>query len=269
MILSCVQLNVRANRPERNYARAEALVSRAARKQTDVVLLPETLNTGFAPQRIDPTLADTDGARTKALFSPLAGELGVNIVAGSVVNRKAGGLYNTAFVFGRDGAIVAEYDKTHLFSPAGEKETYTAGGALARFTLDGVSCAVMTCYDLRFPELARALALPGLDVLFIPAEWPKTRVSQMLALLRARTIENQIFAAVCNGCGESYGVRYGGHSAVVGPLGETLVEAGGRETIVRAIADIGSLARIREATPVWLDRRPELYGALVNGREQK
>lgn len=266
MILSCVQLNVRADEPERNFARAAALVRKAARAKADVVLLPETLNTGFAPGQIDPAMADSDGARTKAVFSPLAKELGVNIVAGSVTNRKADGLYNTAFVFGRDGSVVAEYDKTHLFSPAGENEAYTAGDALCRFTLDGVSCAVMTCYDLRFPELARALALPGLDVLLIPAEWPKSRVSQMLALLRARAVENQLYAALCNGCGEAQGVRYGGRSAIVDPLGETLAQAGGRETIIRAAADIGELAHIRKATPVWRDRRPELYGALTDMR---
>ena len=268
MILSCVQLNVRVDEPERNYARAAALVRRAARAKADVVLLPETLNTGFAPGQIDPAMADTDGARTKAVFSPLAKELGVNIVAGSVTNRKADGLYNTALVFGRDGSVVAEYDKTHLFSPAGENEAYTAGDALCRFTLDGVRCGLMICYDLRFPELARSLAMPGLDVLLIPAEWPKSRVSQMQALAKARAIENQLFVALCNGCGSAFGSISGGHSTIYGPLGETLAQAGGRETIISADVDIGGLAQIREATPVWRDRRPELYGALTDERER-
>ncbi len=269
MRICCAQMNVNAESPEGNYARAEVLVRKAARRNPDVIVLPETWNTGFAPKKIDPAAADEDGARTKKLFSALAEEFNVNIVAGSVTNRRPGGVYNTAYVFDRAGACVADYDKTHLFSPAGENEAYRAGEALARFTLDGVSCAVMTCYDLRFPELARALALPGLDVLFIPAQWPKTRVCQMLTLLRARAVENQIYAALCNGCGEAYGVRYGGHSAIVGPLGGTLAAARGRETIVCADADVDKLERIRKETPVWNDRRPELYGELSRARERQ
>jgi predicted amidohydrolase len=266
MRISCVQMNVNATSPGQNFARAEALVRKAARRGADVIVLPETWNTGFAPGKTDPTAADDDGARTKALFSALSKELGVNIVAGSVTNRKRGGVYNTAYVFDRAGSCIAEYDKTHLFSPAGEAETYRAGDALSRFTLDGVRCGVMICYDLRFPELARALALPGLDALFIPAEWPEARIFQMRTLLRARAVENQIFAALCNGCGEAFGVRCGGCSAIVGPLGETLAAVRGRETIVTADADIGRLQRLREELPVWKDRRPELYG--VPGSER-
>ena len=138
------------------------LVRKAARKKPDVILLPELWNTGFDPANIDPALADEDGKKTRTLFSALAKELGVNIVAGSVANRKRGALYNTAYVFSREGEIFAEYDKTHLFSPMGESSAFSAGDAPARFTLDGANCGLMICYDIRFPELARALALPGL-----------------------------------------------------------------------------------------------------------
>ena len=159
--ICCVQMDVCAAEPEQNFARAESLIRQAAKSQPDVILLPELWNTGFAPKAIDPAQADADGARTKALCGSLAKELGINIVAGSVLAKKGDALLNTAYVFNRLGDCVAEYDKTHLFSPSGEGEGYAAGDRLVTFPLDGVTCGILICYDLRFPELCRALALNG------------------------------------------------------------------------------------------------------------
>lgn len=262
MVLSCVQMNVLAGQPERNFARAEALLLKAAQSNPDVIVLPETWNTGFAPAIVTPALADENGARTKQMLSRLASERSVNIVGGSVATLRNGKLYNTCYVFSRTGECVAEYDKTHLFSPAGEHKTFTAGENLARFSLDGVPCAVIICYDVRFPELVRSLALPGVDILFVVAQWPKSRVKQLDLMLRARAIENQCYAALCNGCGTAAGTVFGGGSAVVGPLGETLASAGRGERIIRATLDVSRLNPMRAALPVLQDRRPELYGAL-------
>ena len=203
MKICCVQMDVCAAEPEQNFARAESLIRQAAKSQPDVILLPELWNTGFAPKAIDPAQADEDGARTKALCGSLAKALGTNIVAGSALTKKADALLNTAYVFDRTGDCVAEYDKTHLFSLSGEGECYTAGDRLVTFSLDGVTCGILICYDLRFPELCRALALSGAKILFIPAEWRKSATKQMRALLDARAIENQVVTALCNGCGEA------------------------------------------------------------------
>jgi len=117
----------------------------------------------------------------------------------------------------------------------------------------------MICYDLRFPELCRVLALSGAKVLFIPAEWPRQRTEQLRTLLSARAIENQMFAALCNGCGEAYGTEFGGKSAIVDPLGNVLAEAGEGEEIIFSSIDLEAQKRIRKELPVFLDRRPELY----------
>lgn len=259
MKIACVQMNVLSGQPERNYVVAEALIRKAAQKRPDVILLPETWNTGFAPQQLDPAQADEDGARTKNLCSALAKELGVNLLAGSVSTRRADGLYNTAYGFNRSGELVCSYDKAHLFSPLGEDTVYQKGGSLARFTLDGASCALITCYDLRFPELARTLALPGLDVLFVVSQWPKQRVSHLETLSRARAIENQTFVAVCNACGSAYDTKFGGRSMVIDPLGKVLRQAGTRESILFAEMRLDALVKVRQAIPVFSDRRPELY----------
>ncbi|MEN6636958.1 MAG: carbon-nitrogen family hydrolase [Clostridiaceae bacterium] len=262
MKICCIQMNVRAAKPEENYARTEHLIRKAAKSKPDVILLPELWNTGFAPGKMDAALADGDGARTKVLCGSLAKELGVNIVAGSVLAKKGDALYNTAYVFDRAGDCIAEYDKTHLFSPSGEGEAYAAGDRFVTFPLDGVAYGVMICYDLRFPELARALALSGARVLFIPAEWPIQRTKQMRALLDARAIENQQYVALCNGCGSAFGTRFGGSSAIVDPLGKALAHARHGEKTIYATIDLATQEKVRKELPVFLDRRPELYFSL-------
>jgi len=260
--ISCIQMNVRAGNPEENYSRAEQLIRKALTQRPDVILLPELWNTGFAPGKIDPALADDDGTHTKDFCAGLAKQFGINLIAGSVLTRKSGMLYNTAYVFDRTGDCIAEYDKTHLFSPSGEGEAYAAGEQIVTFMLDGVDCGIMICYDLRFAELARAMALSGAKVLFIPAEWPRRRTEQMRTLLRARAIENQQFAALCNGCGTAFGTQFGGSSAIVDPLGNLLAKAGRRERIITAELNFEAQERIRRELPIFLDRRPELYGAI-------
>lgn len=260
MRISCVQMNMLAAKPDENFAHAEALIRKtAAAEQPDVVVLPETWNTGFAPGEIDPSLADEEGARTKAVFSPLAKELSVNIVAGSVANRRGAKQYNTAFVFDRAGNCVASYDKTHLFTPMGEDKAFEAGASLARFQLDGADCALIICYDIRFPELTRTLALPGLDLLFVVSQWPDRRINHLSVLSQARAIENQMFVALCNSCGKAFGTRFGGRSAIIDPWGTVLAEAGEAETTITAEADFTVLDEIRGTIPVFQDRHAALY----------
>lgn len=259
MRVSCIQMDMALGQSDANFARAAALVRETAeREHPDAIVLPETWNTGFFPADVA-SCADVDGARTKETFSPLAKACGVNIIAGSVANRKRGRVYNTAYVFDRAGECVAEYDKTHLFTPMGEDKSFAAGDTLCRFALDGVDCAVIICYDVRFPELVRTLALPGLDVLFIVSQWPQQRMLHLHTLARARAIENQMFAVLCNACGLAGKTRFGGGSTIVDPWGATLAEAGAHETTVTATLEMSILADIRASIPVFQDRRPELY----------
>ena len=175
MIIACCQMDVRLGERAYNFARAEALVRRAASQGADVILLPETWNLGFFPREGLAELADPNGENVQRMFGTLARELHVNIAAGSAVTVRGEKVFNTACVFDREGACVAAYDKTHLFTPMGEHESFTPGDHLCTFTLDGVRCGLIICYDLRFPELTRSLVLQGADLLFVPAEWPAVR----------------------------------------------------------------------------------------------
>jgi len=259
MKISCIQMDMRLGESEWNFTRAEELVRKAAKEeQSDVILLPETWNTGFFPRDLS-ECADDHGKRTKEMFGALAKELNVNIVAGSVANKKDDGYYNTAFVFDRTGACIAEYDKIHAFTPMGEHETFRQGNRLCLFELEGRRCAIVICYDIRFPELARTLAVQGVDILFVVSQWPDKRIMHLQVLSRARAIENQMFLALCNSCGKAGETRYGGCSTIIDPWGETLVLAGEGEEVISAAADFAIIEEIRGSINVFRDRRPDIY----------
>ena len=141
----------------------------------------------------------------------------------------------------------------------GEQDYFTPGERLCRFELDGVPCALIICYDIRFPELIRSLTVKGVDALFVVSQWPDVRTAHLRALTTARAIENQMFVACCNSCGSAGSTRYGGNSAIINPWGETLALAGTEEEILSAECDFSIIHNIRTTINVFADRRPELY----------
>ena len=260
MKVSIIQMSMRVLERDWNFDHAEELIRRAVRENApDVVVLPEMWNTAFSAGSDLSQVCDHDLKQVRSRFSPLARELNVNIVAGSVSNERDGKLYNSACVIDRHGACVAEYDKTHLFSPMGESDDFASGNHLATFTLDDVRCGIVICYEVRFPELWRTLALRGAQVMFLPAQWTAARQYHWETLTAARAIENQLFVVSCNACGERDGTLYGGFSRIIDPLGAVLAQGGGEDEIVTADLDLFSIAPLRAAVPVFHDRRPELY----------
>ena len=259
MKVTCLQMNMKLGCPKENFSLAEKLIRESVKEQPDVIVLPETWNTGFFPKVNLSDLCCQDGDAVKLRIGELAKKYKVNIVAGSVSNVRNGKVYNTAFVFDRDGICIAEYDKTHLFTPMGEDDYYTCGDHLCRFILDGVKCGIIICYDVRFPELTRSLALRGLDMLFVVSQWPKERIFHLRTLTAARAIENQMFVVCCNSCGTADKTVYGGNSAIIDPWGQTVVAAGEYEEILTGDCDLNTLTYIRNTIPVFWDRKPNLY----------
>ncbi len=258
--IALVQINVEAGNTEANFAKVEAKLEQAAAldPKPDLIVLPEMWNTGYALTEIR-ELADADGARAKGLVSELSRRHGVNVIAGSIAQLRGDGVTNTLHVFDRTGAAIAEYSKIHLFRLMDEHLHLEAGEAAGAFELEGVPAAAMICYDIRFPELARKLALGGAKLLIVPAQWPHPRLHHWRTLLQARAIENQMFVVSCNSVGESGGSSFFGHSMVIDPWGEVLAEAEERETIVVADIDLGLVDEVRGRIPVFADRRPNLY----------
>lgn len=259
MRISCIQMDMHLGEPDYNFAHAKSLLRQAAQQQPDVLVLPETWNVGFFPRENLTDCCDRDGARVKAELGTLARELGINIIAGSVADLRNGKVCNTSYIFDRQGTCIASYDKTHLFTPMAEHDFFAGGDHLCRFTLDGVPCGVIICYDIRFPELTRSLALQGIDILFVVSQWPAVRIPHLRVLTQARAIENQMFVALCNSCATANGTRYGGSSAILDPWGQTLALADAQEAVICADCDLHTVQEIRSSINVFRDRRPELY----------
>lgn len=260
MKISCIQLDMEFESVEKNYSHAKELIRETVKKEkSDVVVLPETWSTGYYPTENLENFCEKDGDRIKADFSALAKELNVNIVGGSIANIRNGKIRNTAYIFNRNGDVVGDYDKTHLFTPMDEHKYFDFGDKLTAFELDGHKCGIIICYDVRFCELVRTLALQGIEVLFMVSQWPDKRVNHLLTLTSARAIENQMFVACCNSCGKANSTVFGGHSQIVDPWGEVLARADANESVITAECDFSIIKGIRESINVFNDRKTQIY----------
>ena len=161
--LTLIQMDVHVNDVEYNYNRVQELLSQSLSENPDIIVLPETWNTGFYPSTDLINIADTNGDRTKALLSAFTKEHNINIVGGSVAVAKDNLVFNTSYVYNRSGELVGEYSKMHGFSPAKEDKYFASGTHTTHFELDGIPCSTVICYDIRFPELVRMAALPGTE----------------------------------------------------------------------------------------------------------
>lgn len=222
----------------------------------DVIVLPELWSTGYALEQAS-ELADELG--DAAFLGGLACELGASFVGGSVLAADGGKFFNRAQVIDRAGHYAASYDKVHLFRLMDEDRFLASGSRLSLFDAGGLRCASVICYDIRFCELLRRLAVEGAECLFVSAEWPSPRIGHWSTLLRARAIENQMFLAACNRCGITEGTEFAGHSALFAPDGRILAEAGTSEEIIWADFDPEQVRQARKLIPVFEDRVPELY----------
>lgn len=257
--LALLQMDVRPDDAGANRRTAERLISQAAGDGADVIQLPETWNLGFFPKEGLRELAEPETGESRALLAELAQKYHVNIAGGSLITRRNDRICNTFVCYDRDGRLIAEYDKIHGFSPSGEHEYFSAGDHLCTFSIDGVKAGAVICYDLRFPELVRTLALEEIQLLFVCAQWPHPRLEHWQILNRARAIENQMYVSAVNACGQYGALSFCGHSMLVGPFGEILAQAGDGEEIVCGEADFQKIREIRESINVFRDRRPELY----------
>ena len=180
-------------------------------------------------------------------------------MGGSVAVAKDNLVFNTSYVYNRNGELVGEYSKMHGFSPAKEDKYFASGTHTTHFELDGIPCSTVICYDIRFPELVRMAALPGTELLFVPAQWPTMRLRHWQVLNEVRAIENQFFVCAVNGCGTVGRVQSTGHSAVYDPWGTNLLEMDTNEGIASVDIDLTVVEDIRNKINIFRDRKPELY----------
>jgi omega-amidase len=251
------QMDVALGDPEANLRKVEQLARQASEQQAGLLLLPELWASGYDLERA----AELASSRDEGLFAAtaaLAREHGLAI-CGSLLERRADGVYNTATLYDATGARLARYSKVHLFGLMDEGKHLRPGGATPTFDLPWGRAALAICYDLRFPELFRRFALDGAQLMLLPAEWPAQRIEHWRTLVRARAIENQCYVLACNRVGADRANTFGGRSAVVDPWGATLAEAGEGEELLLATIDLELVAEVRGRIPVFRDRRVDLY----------
>ncbi|HUW17399.1 MAG TPA: carbon-nitrogen family hydrolase [Actinomycetes bacterium] len=228
-----------------------------AQRGCDLVVLPELWpNGGFAYRSWADTAEPLDGPLVKALGNA-ARDIGGHVHLGSFVERHSdGSLTNTAVLFGPDGGQAAVYRKIHLFGfGEGEPKLMTAGRDLSVVDTAHGRWGLATCYDLRFPEMFRALVDAGAELAIVPAAWPAARVEHWSLLARARAVENQMVVIAVNTVGEHAGKRMGGRSVVVDAMGTVLAEAGEDAEVLTVDVDVDHVSRWREEFPVLGDRR--------------
>ncbi|MCX4549711.1 carbon-nitrogen family hydrolase [Streptomyces sp. NBC_01387] len=223
----------------------------------DFVVLPELWPVGaFAFESFAAEAEPLDGPTHEAM-AKAASDAAVWLHAGSIVERAPdGSLYNTSLVFSPEGERAAVYRKIHRFGfDKGEAVLMAAGEQPVTVDLPAATVGLATCYDLRFPELFRALTDAGAQLLVIPAGWPERRRAHWTLLAQARAVENQSYVLACGTAGTHAGVQQAGHSIVVDPWGEVLAEAGADEQVLTVELDPSLVARTREQFPALKDRR--------------
>jgi predicted amidohydrolase len=253
----------------RNLETADRLVRRAAADGARLVVLPEKWSLLGRGADLRDGAEPIDGpAVTWALGA--ARELGIDLVAGSVAERVNGEakLRNTSLHIGPDGEVKAVYRKVHMFDVEVEGTVYRESDheapgddVVLSATADGVELGLTVCYDVRFPELYRILAVRGARIVTIPAAFtvPTTR-DHWEVLVRARAIEDQCFVIAANQVGEHVeGLRSGGRSMIVDPWGLVLAQAADSETVITADLDLNAQAAIRTRLPSLANRRPAAY----------
>jgi len=262
---AAVQLNSTGEK-DRNLATAERLVRAAASDGAELVALPEKWNLLAGGEDLLAGAEPLDGPSLTAARG-WARELGVHLLAGSIAERGEEKAWNTSVLIGPDGEDLASYRKLHLFDvDAGgvayrESEHEQAGSELVTAPVGELTLGMTVCYDLRFPELFRILALRGARLVTVPSAFTlATGKDHWEVLLRARAIEDQVFVLAPNQVGgaaphfESFG-----HSAIVDPWGTVLAVAPDEECFVAADLDLAGQDRVRAELPSLANRRPEAY----------
>lgn len=254
--IGIVQFDVLTGESIKNCDTAVKGICSLAADGADMILLPEMFSSGFDYDKLR-----EHGNNTPDILQQLKETAKSEnvIIAGSMPEIEDNSIYNTLYLIDRNGTIAGSYRKVHLFSPTGEHEHFQNGKQAVVCETTAGKIGMMICYDLRFPELCRKLAHDGARLIIISAQWPSPRVAHWDTLIKARAIENQVFVAAANRCGQSGSLSFPGHSQIISPWGKELAKADDSATLLNASLDFSEIAKAREAIPCLDERIPEAY----------
>lgn len=256
--VSVVQFDSKKQKYEDNLNKAIKYIEMAFQKGSDYVLLHEMWLAGY----VEKVSVDDIKYTREALkvLGNISKRYSKHIIAGSMLEEKGDGLpFNTSFVIAPTGEVSTKYQKIHLFPLMDEDKKYSPGSKLCFFSAGDIKVGIIICYDIRFPEEVMVLAEIGIEVLFVPAQWPLIRKKHWLTLLKARAIENQIYVVGANRVGQEGETVFAGNSVIIDPLGEIQELIEDKEGIITCRMDLDKLKSIRKENPFQESKRRDLY----------
>lgn len=252
-----IQFDIQSGAVSANVAEAETHINRLAEQGVSMAVLPEMWSCGFDNANLARHAQSTPDILDRLREVSSRHNM---VIAGSMPEASGGRIYNTLYLVDADGRVAGAYRKVHLFSVTEEHKYFNPGtrSVVCNTALGPVG--LMICYDLRFPELCRALVLKGARIIVIPAQWPDVRIDRWDILAQARAIENQVYVIGANRCGRENNTLFSGHSIIVDPGGSVLSWAPDGDTRTgAATVDFTYLEKIREKMPSLSERMPEAY----------
>ena len=258
--MACVQMEVAHCSKADNLKKAITMAEKAVLSGADIVIFPEVFSTGFCYEKIT-SLAESSPYPSLDELIELSKDKEC-VIIGSIIEKQSisdsFAYYNLGFCV-EHGKLIGIYRKSHPFKQ--ERKYFTAGDSIHPITLEkyGLTIGLEICYELRFPEVARKLALAGVDFLVTIAQFPNPRKHAWRTLVLARAIENQMPHIACNVVGSSPTSSFFGGSLIVDAAGNVLAEADDEECIIIHRIDTGNTSKVRSDIPVFLDRRADLY----------
>lgn len=267
MKIALVQIGARKDK-EDSLLVAEQYIGKAAAAGADIVVLPEMFNCPYNTSNF-PVYAEIEEGPCWQRMAKSAALNKVYLIAGSMPERdSACHIYNTSYVFDRKGRQIAKHRKMHLFdiSVKGgqhfmESETLTAGNDVTVFDTEFCRIGIEICYDIRFPELARLVALEGAEIIIVPAAFNMTTGPAHWDLsFRARALDNQVFMVGCSQARQenSEYISYG-NSIICSPWGDIVAHMDEKEGLLIQEMDLERVAQVRGQLPLLQQRRQDIY----------
>ncbi|MBM7645021.1 putative amidohydrolase [Scopulibacillus daqui] len=264
MKIQLFQIEIIEGEVEQNESRIKALFKENLDADTEIVVIPEMWNNGYDLHHLAEK-ADINLTRSLPFIQGLAAKHHVDMIAGSVSNKRNDNIYNTAFAVSKTGKLLYQKDKIHLVPMLDEHLYLTGGDEVPEvFEINGIKASQIICYDLRFPEITRFPTSQGAKIIFYVAQWTTKNIDHWRTLLKARAIENCVYVIACNSVGDvnnenHVGNTYAGHSIVIDPNGNIVEEAGNQEAIITAEIDIQKVAKQQQNIPIFENLRPDVY----------
>lgn len=266
-ILSICQMKV-CDDKNLNISKAQVMIGEAAKNGAELIVLPEMFNCPYDNGKFPEYAEDIREGNTIKAICKTAGENNVYIAAGSIPEVFEGKLYNTCVFIGREGKIISKHRKVHLFDidvegqiRFKESDVLSSGNQITIIDTDLCKIGIAICFDIRFPELFRLMALKGAELILVPGAFNMvTGPAHWELLVRTRAVDNQLFVAAASPARDTQAsyVAYG-NSIIAEPWGEILKRAGEGEEIIYSEIDLEKLEKVRSQLPLLKNRRHDLY----------